>query len=203
MSETYVVKRVEQITDWSDVPKAMISNYFWREGYSPEAYAQVVFQENVGFLVRLRCKEENPRATYVNENDPVCRDSCLECFINFDPEGSEAGFMNCEANALGTLLCGIGPQRAGRQKLAHIGLPRPQIQPQKEEGWWGYELLIPLSLLETIYGKTQWESGHKMTGNFYKCGDDTEIEHYGMWNPIQWDHPDFHRPEQFGTLVLA
>ena len=45
--------------------------------------------------------------------------------------------------------------------------------------------------------------GVKLRGNFYKCGDLTRYEHYGMWNPVQSDTPDFHRPESFGELVLG
>ena len=202
MAETYQIRRVDHTPDWNEIPKAAISNYRWREGYTPEAYGQVVLLDKVGFLVRMSCKEENPKATYVNENDPVCKDSCLEFFANFNPSGSESGYMNCEANALGTLLCGIGPQRAGRQKLAALNIPRPEIRPFKEGEFWGYELLIPFSLLQTIYGPQEWKSGSVIMGNFYKCGDETAVEHYGMWNAVEWEKPDFHRPEQFGTLVL-
>ncbi|MGN1071022.1 MAG: carbohydrate-binding family 9-like protein [Candidatus Fimadaptatus sp.] len=41
-----------------------------------------------------------------------------------------------------------------------------------------------------------------MRGNVYKGGGKTRFEHYGMWNPVTSDHPDFHRPESFGLLVL-
>ena len=39
------------------------------------------------------------------------------------------------------------------------------------------------------------------TGNFYKCGDETEFPHYGMWSEAVSDTPDFHRPECFGRLI--
>ena len=39
-------------------------------------------------------------------------------------------------------------------------------------------------------------------GNFYKCGDLTEIEHYLAWSPMTSEKPDFHRRQDFGTLVF-
>ena len=41
-----------------------------------------------------------------------------------------------------------------------------------------------------------------MKGNFYKCGDDTKYPHFGCWNEVVWEEPDFHRPECFGDLIL-
>jgi hypothetical protein len=42
-----------------------------------------------------------------------------------------------------------------------------------------------------------------ITGNFYKCGDETEYPHFGCWNLIASPVPDFHRPEYFGEIVLV
>ena len=42
----------------------------------------------------------------------------------------------------------------------------------------------------------------KLTGNFYKCADDTESKHYVSWSPVETEKPDFHRPEFFGELIL-
>ncbi len=39
-------------------------------------------------------------------------------------------------------------------------------------------------------------------GNFYKCGDETKSEHYGMWNNIDSPKPNFHLPECFGDFIF-
>ena len=58
--------------------------------------------------------------------------------------------------------------------------------------------MIPLSIL----GLDTDHKPEKLLGNFYKCGDATEMPHYLSWNPIQTERPDFHRPEFFGELYL-
>ena len=201
--QTYHIMRVDnQFSDWTEIPRARISCFKWMDnGYEPEAWGQMVFMDQVGFLVRMNCREDGPRATFINENDPVCKDSCLEFFGDFDPDG-KGGYLNCEANAYGTLLCGYGAERKGRKKLMELNLLRPEIKPFREDGLWGYELLIPVSLLDDLYGRKEWVPGSVIRGNFYKCGDETPLPHFGMWNPIDCDHPDFHRPEQFGELIV-
>ena len=37
--------------------------------------------------------------------------------------------------------------------------------------------------------------------NFYKCGDETLHPHFGCWNPVVAEEPNFHLPEFFGTLL--
>ena len=61
-----------------------------------------------------------------------------------------------------------------------------------------------LSLLCKILGVDSHPFGHGYTfrGNFYKCGDETAIPHYGMWNPVGTENADFHRPEYFGDFVI-
>ena len=39
-------------------------------------------------------------------------------------------------------------------------------------------------------------------GNFYKCGDQTQVPHYLAWSSLTCDTPDYHRRGDFGTLVF-
>ena len=63
---------------------------------------------------------------------------------------------------------------------------------------------IPTSLLCKILGVDTIPvgRGYTLRGNFYKCGDECVSAHHGMWNVVEVDAPDFHRPEYFGTLVI-
>ena len=47
------------------------------------------------------------------------------------------------------------------------------------------------------------ERGLRLRGNFYKCGDATVQPHYLAWNPVTSAVPAFHRPEDFGEIVLG
>ncbi|MDT3424944.1 hypothetical protein J2Z22_000457 [Paenibacillus forsythiae] len=39
-------------------------------------------------------------------------------------------------------------------------------------------------------------------GNFYKCGDETPIPHYGCWSMVNSASPDYHLSRCFWELVL-
>lgn len=43
----------------------------------------------------------------------------------------------------------------------------------------------------------------RLRGNFYKCGDATVQPHYLAWNPVTSETPAFHRPWEFGEIVLG
>ena len=77
-----------------------------------------------------------------------------------------------------------------------------------EEPWpevgdnWLVEYRVPLVLFRKLYGQDV-RAGHRAAANFYKCGDETPVPHYGAWSPVGTAAPDFHRPEFFGELVFA
>ena len=76
---------------------------------------------------------------------------------------------------------------------------------ERHGGAWILHAQIPLSLLKQVYGISPdtFAPGFAFRGNFYKCGDKTDVAHYGMWNPVLTPTPDFHRPEFFGTLRIG
>ncbi|WP_084054648.1 carbohydrate-binding family 9-like protein [Caldicoprobacter faecalis] len=62
---------------------------------------------------------------------------------------------------------------------------------------------IPFYFIEKYYGGQDFRCGKRIKANFYKCGDKTKYPHWGCWNRIDTPHPDFHRPEFFGDLILG
>lgn len=205
--------RPEQV-DWTTVPAARIATYQWLGGgYEPVAEARLVFVPDFGFILRMSCNEQDPRAVYTEYNQPVYTDSCLEFFAAW--VDGDSRYMNMEMNARGTLLSCLGPGRGDRIPVADLTGGRiPTVTGSLTEGdslstggchapdWWHVTALIPTTLLARVYGVPETRFGPGMTfrGNFYKCGDETPIPHYGMWNPVGTEKPDFHRPEFFGTF---
>ena len=187
---------------WDTVPTACVDHFFWYEGHTPATTARLVYVEDFGFLLRMTCAETAPRAVYTRYNEPVYTDSCMEFFCDWLGDGR---YVNMEMNALGTLLSCVGPDRHARTPIAD--LTDGEIFSVKGEicdGYWQVTAEIPSALLCRILGVDSIPFGHGYTlrGNFYKCGDDTAVVHYGMWNPVGTDKPDFHRPEYFGALVI-
>ncbi|MBQ9150913.1 MAG: hypothetical protein IJX72_01585 [Clostridia bacterium] len=187
---------------WDTVPVAQVDNFFWYEGHTPKTTAQLVYVEGEGFLLRMVCAEVDPKATYRNYNEHVYKDSCMEFFCDWLGDGR---YINMEMNCLGTLLSCIGPDRHDRTPIADLsgGAIFP-VTGEVGNSFWAVTATIPTSLLCKILGvdRISFGKGYTFRGNFYKCGDETAVIHYGMWNPIGTEKADFHRPEYFGTLVI-
>ena len=188
--------------DWNDIPSAPIDHFFWLTGHTPATHAQLVYLDGFGFVLRMTCEETAPKALYRQYNDPVYTDSCMEFFCDWLGDGR---YINMEMNPLGTLLAGIGPGRHGRRPITEfsdgeIFVVKGEINPTS----WNVIAYIPTELLCRILGvkSIPFGKGYSFRGNFYKCGDNTAIPHYGMWSPVGTETPDFHRPEYFGTLVM-
>lgn len=186
--------------DFSKCEKAMICCYKWTAGYAPKAFAQLLLVRDKGFYLRMTACESAPKAIYRAYDDPVYKDSCLEFFVSFNIARPE--YMNFEMNSNGAFL-------AARRKSRHDKAPidtlysLPAVTAFSGDGYWGTEVFFPLDFVEALFGKRDFAPGDCFKGNFYKCGDETEIPHFGMWSPVENDTPDFHRPEFFGTFVIG
>ena len=190
---------VEKDIDFSRAEKAMISNYKWTEGYTPEAYAQLVCVEGRGFALRMTAIESNPKAVYTKFDEPVYTDSCLEFFVSFNNESNK--YMNFEMNSNGAFLAAVRTDRANKTSIKMLA-PLPKVKAFKNDDSWSVEVFFSNDFIGKTFGKFSFARGESFRGNFYKCGDETEIPHFGMWNPVETEKPDFHRPEFFGTLTI-
>ena len=203
MQEYRILTYTEMPTDWSGVPCAAIDQYAWSDAYVPTAYAQLIKIEGYGFALRMVCREKDPRAVYTEYNQPVYTDSCLEFFAIWDNASDK--YLNMEMNARGTLLSCVGKDRYERIPTLDACGELPAVQGFVGADEWGIVARIPFSVIAGVYGigADAFVSGYAFTGNFYKCGDDTAVPHYGSWSRVGTEKPDFHRPEYFGRLVIA
>jgi hypothetical protein len=194
----YII-RVEKEIDFSRAEKAEISTYKWTEGYAPKAYGELIFVEEKGFALRMTAFEDTPKAVYTKYDEPVYKDSCLEFFVSFNLDNGK--YMNFEMNANGAFLSAVRTDRKNKTEIDKLA-PLPEVKPFKGDGFWGVETFFSLDFVEKTAGKSSFARGESFKGNFYKCGDETEIPHFGMWSPVGTENPDFHRPEFFGTLTI-
>lgn len=202
----YQIKTINNIEDVCKGSIAEISQYNWGGEYRPYSQAKLCYVKDKGFVVELMCKESNPLAVYVEQNSDVCRDSCLEFFANFKPEIQGKGYVNFECNVNGSLLCCYGTVVYPRKTIVEMGIEHPKAMPFKHENEWGYQVFIPLSLIEKVYGNANYKTGDKIKGNFFKCGDNTEIPHYGSYTVIDSSiikKPSFHQPAYFADMIIV
>ena len=199
----YKIKILNELPEnFDNIEKAEINECVWLFDYKPQCYAQAVFIKDKGFLVKLSCVEKNPKALHEGFYSHVYKDSCLEMFATFD--NSSKKYINIEMNSIGASLIAIGEGRHERTPIDKI-IEKPfPVNAKIDEDCWSAEVFISTDDLEKIYGikKEAFQKGYEFYGNFYKCGDETETEHYVMWNRVETEKPDYHRPEYFGKFIL-
>lgn len=214
MGKSYIIKRMTESSltkgnAWENINKAEIDCYPWdQNGYKPKTEARVVYTES-GFHVLMTAYECKILGSRLEFNDPVCRDSCMEFFLMPEPD-NDARYLNFELNPLGTLYLGFGKNRFERAKVSDVLPELFQIKHSVTKETikdfsglsWSIQYFIPFTFIRKIYGDLDFYSGKSMTGNFYKCAEDTNLPHFGSWNTVESKVPDFHRPECFGNLSL-
>ncbi|MFZ1289577.1 MAG: carbohydrate-binding family 9-like protein [Melioribacteraceae bacterium] len=209
----YLVKKIDDNLktsidemQFSEIESIHINNYLWmNNNYNPNVEAKVCYSAK-NIFVYFKVYEKEITATYTNINDPVYKNSCVEFFVNLFPEMTDK-YFNFEMNAIGTIYVGFGA--IGKRKILPIEdiklvkvfstLTKPFVG-QIENDFWEIKLSIPINLLEKYY-KQKFESNPAIA-NFYKCGDATKYEHYGCWNLINSEKPNFHLPKYFGDLLF-
>lgn len=169
--------------------------------YKPQTKFKVARSEDK-LYIRFEVIEKNIKALYLNDQDPVWKDSCVEFFCKIP--GSER-YFNFEFNCIGTCLAS---SRVGRNESVdflpsskmqrierYASLPRKIRNGDEGEISWDLSIAIPFDLIGVF-------TSRQIYANFYKCGDDTLEPHYLSWNLIHTNQPDFHRTEFFGLLNL-
>lgn len=199
----YFVKTVEDASEIEDVEKLYISEFtHGTPGYEPRTSAKLVYLKDKGFICQMESEETDLRAVATEPNGETYKDSCLEFFVNFAPEAGSF-YLNLEGNPIGTLYCKYGKDRYGRKPLSDCGCAVvPQTRVLHTESGWGLEFFIDLVTVRALFKKDRFKKGDVILGNFYKCGDLTIHPHFGMWNRVETEQPDFHRPEFFGELII-
>lgn len=178
-----------------------ITNHRPEGAIAPKTEGFLRYIPGAGLALTMRCYEENPKMVFTQPDDPVCKDSCMEMFLDCFPELPEYGYLNVEMNAAGNMRCGFGTDRHHRQLVREKGLAQPERKITFGEGYWQVECLVSEALLEKLYERPcTFAPGHEMRGNFYKCGDETQHPHWASWSKVE--RLDFHTPEFFGTWKI-
>lgn len=191
----YDVKVVSEGYDIDEIQKIELNHALWNTVYQPKTIAQMWIVKNEGVYLRMECFEKNPKCVYHHQDDPVYKDSCMECFINFNPLKSTQ-YLNIEINANGALLMQVGSKRKDRRSITSFGVAGLKPQPFKTETSWGFVVKIPIRFIKYFYEEIALE----WTANFYKCGDECLEPHYLSWQKIDLEKPNYHAPQFFGNL---
>ena len=105
-------------------------------------------------------------------------------------------------NANGAILSAYGEGRGNRTRLDKIAGSFPQVRIRRYKNRWTAEIFVSLDIIRSVYGSCAYRENSVIYGNFYKCGEECEIVHYGSFAPVKTEKPDFHTPEFFAKMTL-
>ncbi len=180
-----------------------IGNFPWKKEFPscPETHVTVSYTDE-GFDLHFVSFETNLRATETAPNTMVCFDSCMEMFMQFAPD-TDPRYINIEINPNGAAYSAISYDRHHSTLIdpAYI-TGELDIQTAVFDDRWEIRCHIPVSYIKRQIPSYAHGAGAHLRGNFYKCGELTGHSHFGCWSNIEWQQPDFHRPEFFGDLIL-
>lgn len=185
----------------------LINQYQWLDnGYTPVVTGNLFYTKE-RLYIRFKVYEDQPTARYSRLNDPVYQDSCVEFFVQPMPD-TDSHYLNFECNSNGVFLLEIGEERHNRTRihaepeLFQIQISVGNVDPETSQVYWQLSYSFPFEWLQTLFPNFRAEPGKVIRGNFYKCGDKTPIPHFGTWNPVLSETPDYHRSSDFGLLVF-
>lgn len=185
--------------DYAD--KFALKNKLWgSDAYMSSVYVQVAYNAE-GFIVRFTVGESDPLRNKKHHFEFVHEDSCVEFFVNFLPEKSDK-YINFEVNAAGAMNAAFRSNRNDGVPLLLEEIEGFYITPKIENDFWSVTYKIGYDFIQKYYPAFDISSCDYIKGNFYKCGDKTEMEHYISYFKIGTEHPDFHRPEFFCRIYL-
>ncbi len=162
----------------------------------------------------FRVEDHYVKAVQTAFNGAVCKDSCVEIFIQ--PSGG-LGYCNFEFNCCGVLLAshvedetrtpeGFRKFRRWTQsECRQIDIVASLAGPIPEERVgpcvWTLAFRIPFAPLLACTGAAEPRCGTLWRANVYKCGDATSHPHWGSWSPV--DALNFHLPQCFGAMRFS
>ena len=184
-----------------ETPVLKVGNYYKNSfDYYPKVEFSVCYSD-VGFHAKFKVYESNPKADATKHFEPVHLDSCVEWFVNFYPEKCDR-YFNFEINANGVLNAHFRKDRYDAIPLSVEDANSLNIKTQIFDDSWTVEYTVTFEFIKKFIKDYQFTKCMELKSNVFKCGQETEIPHFGMWQEIKREKPDFHQPDDFGTMIV-
>ena len=197
---TYQITRITGDPDWNAIPTLEVSNVLWLPDVGVRMTQQLCYDDGA-IYVHQRAVEQSIRAENNESMAQACEDSCMEFF--FCPDPKDGRYFNFEITPKGFTYIGLCKNRNNFARLFPGNAQTLfDIRPAYTPDGWELFYRIPLPFIQLFFPDFQLKPGAVLRANCYKCGDLTVQPHYLAWNPCTSPNPDFHRPQDFGTMVL-
>lgn len=186
---------------WEEIPVLEVSNIQWIPDVGVRMTQQVCYND-FALHIRQKAVEKHIRAECCKPQDYACQDSCMEFF--FCPDPADSRYFNFEITPSGFMYLGLGKGRADSVRLFPENyMELFKIRPGYTSDGWMLTYEIPFTFIRSYFPEFEPKPGVVIRANCYKCGDLTAKPHYLSWNPCAKATPDFHVPEDFGTMILS
>lgn len=197
---TYIIKKISSREDLVSCPLFEVAQFNWGGYYRPHTYGQFAFLDGEGFLLHMTCEESNPVCHYHHNFEPVWMDSAMEGFFCFDCQNDN--YINLEINSAGALVASFGSGKTGRINLTETDIRTLDFRAVKNTDTWCIDVFIPLSLIETYFHISSYQSGDCIPLNFFKLAEGTESTHFASFAPIDSPEPNFHLSQFFAQGII-
>ena len=184
---------------WDKIPAVEVNEWQWQAPMDICMQAKLCWNTH-GLDLFLQAWESDIRAEHTQPLDMVCEDSCMEFFLR--PDENDLRYFNFEINPNGAMFVGFGMRRGQIVRLILPEVYDLHPQTQRTPDGWTAQYSIPAELIEIFFPGFRLESGKRMRVNFYKCRQKAQQPHYITWNPVDSSTPSFHRPQDFGEMIL-
>ncbi len=194
---------------WNEIKPVQLALYMGdKPKHFPFTQAKIAYDDKAIYII-FRVEDRYVKAVHSQNQDPVCRDSCVEFFFSPEEDVND-GYFNLEMNCGATMLFNhqikrqtdvvlISDSDIQKIKVAH-SLPKIIEQEINKKITWVVEYRIPFSVIGNYQIFSKPKAGTVWKANFYKCADGTSHPHWLTWAPVDYPRPNFHLPEYFGTL---
>lgn len=176
----------------------------WKEyPYLPVVTFDIARGKN-DLYIRYLVRGNSLKAVVEYDNGPVHKDSCVEFFMK---KPGDDIYMNFEFNCRG--VCDAARRLSKMEKSSLTSGEYARIrrhssigsEPFSEKlGTYSWELIVAIPF--ELMGLNPQNLPEKITGNFYKCADETAYPHFLSWSPINLPEPNFHCPQFFGEIYF-
>ena len=189
---------IRPFTAWEDIEPLAIDECLWLPIADIAARGRIA-RTAEALLVRLEAREAAVRAVETGPLGRPWEDSCLEFF--FSPVEGDPRYVNIEINPNACACIGLGDGSFRTRLLPGQDWLAPRVFTLPDG--WGVEYRVPFAFIRTLFPGFAGAPGGVIRANCYKCGDLTRTPHYLAWNPVRSEAPDFHRPLDFGEMILG
>jgi len=198
-------------TSWQSIPALEVSYYRQESSaHRPQTKCKLLYDQDRIYGI-FRVEDRYVRCVHTGFQSEVYKDSCVEFFVQ--PHAG-SGYFNFEFTCGGAMLASYvtDPTRIAGGVKEFIPLtPDDDLQIKRYHSLppivepeitgpitWFLGFSIPFAVLGKYTGTPVEAGGQVWRANFYKCGNETALPHWGSWSPI--GELNFHRPADFGEI---